>query len=153
MSYDLLVFEPTAAPRTREEFRVWWLAQSEWSEGHSYDDASVTSERLKLWYQDIEAEWPCLNGPCFQERNLDSPKLTDYSIGKVVIYACFAWTEAENAYPVVRALAVKHGVGFYDVSGDEGDGEIHFPGDALREPSDGSWRNIAKQFRELRDSE
>ena len=149
MSYDLLVFDPSAAPRDRAEFLEWWNEQSEWQEGHSYDDASITTPNLQAWYEELEREWPCLNGPGFRDENLDSPQLTDYSIGKHMIYAGFAWPQAENAYEAVRRLAVKHEVGFYDVSGDEGDGEMYFPGYQLRPPSGGAWRRIAQEFRDL----
>ena len=56
---------------------------------------------------------------------LDDPKVTDYSLGRSVIYCGFAWSEAEAAHKVVKELAVKHGVGYFDVSA--GDGEILFP--------------------------
>jgi hypothetical protein len=151
MSYDLLVFEPSAAPREREDFLAWFSKQAEWTEQHSYDDPAVTSDRLRAWHQDMAVEWPSMNGPSFQEANIDSPRLTDYCIGRSVVYASFAWSEAENAYPIVRQMAVKHCVGFYDASGDEGEGEIYFPGDVLLPPSGGAWREVAKQFRELKD--
>ena len=149
MSYDLLVFEPSAAPRSREQFIAWWEAQAEWTESHSYCDPVVATASLRGWYEEIRQEFPNLNGPGspHDEGDFNHPRLTDYSIGKVVIYACFPWSEAEAAYEMVRMLAVKHEVGFYDVSGDEGDGEIYFPGDVLRAPSGGAWRQIANQFR------
>jgi hypothetical protein len=147
MSYDLLVFDPDNPPRDRAAFREWWHHQAEWSEDHGYNDPSVTTPELKAWFDDIRQTFPPLNGP-LASNDYDDPRLTDYSIGQHVIYAAFAWSEAENAYPLVRELAVKHGVGFYDASGDEGDGEIHFPGDSLRPPSSGAWREISKQFRE-----
>ena len=46
---------------------------------------------------------------------------TDYSIGHHVIYAAFSWSVADEAYEKMKELAQKHGVGFYDVSGDDGD--------------------------------
>jgi hypothetical protein len=70
-----------------------------------------------------------------------------------MIYATFPWSLAEEIYPIFRQLAVESGVGFYDVSGDEGDGEIYFPGDALRPPSEGEWRGVAAQFRDLQNGQ
>ncbi len=32
MSYDLLVFEKTKAPRTRMEFMKWFEVETEWNE-------------------------------------------------------------------------------------------------------------------------
>ena len=42
--------------------------------------------------------------------------MTDYSVGRTAIYACFAWSKAEAAYATVVRLAAKHGVGFFNVS-------------------------------------
>ncbi len=51
--------------------------------------------------------------------------MVDYSIGYNVIYAVFSWSVADEAYELMRSLAQKHKVGFFDVSGD--DGEIILP--------------------------
>jgi hypothetical protein len=152
MSYDLLVFEPSAAPRERDQFIAWWEAQSEWSEAHGYNDPSVPSSALRAWYEEIQVQYPNINliSPSLPAEAFESPRLTDYSLGSVAIYAAFLWSEAEGAYDFVRELAVKHHVGFYDTSGDEGNGEIYFPGDTLRPPSGGAWRQIAKDFQNSR---
>lgn len=42
-----------------------------------------------------------------------------YSIGRDMIYAAFSWSVAEEAYVQMRSLAQKHGVGFFDVSGEK----------------------------------
>jgi hypothetical protein len=152
MSYDLMVFDPSAAPRGREQFRDWFAAQTEWTEGHGYNDPKVPSEKLQDWYCAVTREFPNLNGEGVLDDDIGDHH-TDYSLGSNVIYAAFAWTEAEEAYETTRRLAVESGVGFYDVSGDEGNGEIYFPGDEIRPPSGGKWRSVAKQFRELRDNE
>lgn len=52
-------------------------------------------------------------------------ELTDYSLGSSVIYAAFAYSVADEAYTAMRELAIKHKVGFFDVSSNEGD--IIFP--------------------------
>jgi hypothetical protein len=146
MSYDLLVFEPSAAPRDRAEFLKWWSAQSQWTEEHGYNDPSVPPLALQSWYNEITATFPNLNGPGVSDDEI-GPRHTDYTLGQSLIYAGFAWTEAETAYPLVRELAVKHQVGFFDASCDEPEPEIYFPGDSLRPPSGGSWRTIAADFR------
>lgn len=126
MSYDLMVFEPTVAPKERQQFLKWYKAQAEWGEGHSYDDPSVASPSLQAWFQEMIRFFPAMNGPQASE-DPDDPKVTDHCIGKSVIYSAFAWSCAEEAHRKTRALAVKHGVGFFDVSAN--DGEILFPGD------------------------
>ena len=152
MSYDLMVFEPSAAPRSREAFLQWYAAQTDWSESHAYNDPNQTSEGLRRWYELVSREFPNMNPPDPEEEvDPDNLRLTDYSIGRNLIYAAFAWSQAETAYELVRNAAVEAGVGFYDVSGDEGDGEIHFPGQPLRPPSQGAWRGISAEFRQVSD--
>ncbi len=116
MSYDLMVFEPSAAPRRPDIFIEWYHDQANWAEPHSYDDPKVTSPQLAAWFSEMTETFPPMNGPLRSE-DLDNPRVTDYCIGKVVIYAAFAWSQAEIAYPEVRRLAAKHNVGFFDVSG------------------------------------
>ena len=146
-----MVFDANSAPRERAEFVDWYDQQAEWSEGHTYIDSEVTTEGLRNWYNEIRKTYPNMNGPdAPSDDDLLEPgvedRLADYSIGKSMIYAGFAWSKAEEVYPLFRELAVKHKVGFYDVSGDNGDGEIYFPGDTLREPSEGAWRQISRDF-------
>lgn len=119
-----MVFDPAAAPRDRESFLSWYGAQTEWAEEHSYDDPKITTPALANWFADISQDFPPMNGP-FASNDCDNPRVTDYSIGRTVIYAAFAWSEAEPAYEAVRRLAAKHSVGFFDVSGEEG--EIRLP--------------------------
>jgi hypothetical protein len=121
MSYDLMVFEPGSAPSNRADFMAWYNNQTQWTEPHGYNDPSVASAKLRAWYDDITTEYPNMNGPGISDDDFDNPKLTEYSIGQSVIYAAFAWSQAEGAYNAMRSLAVKHGVGFFDVSTDEGE--------------------------------
>jgi hypothetical protein len=125
MSYDLLVFDPAAAPRDREAFMLWYDEQTQWSEPHGYNDPAETMPALAAWYAEIERGFPNSQGPAAFSGDGLSPRLTDYSIGRSIIYACFRWSEAEPAYEAVRGLAIKHGVGFFNASGD--DAEILFP--------------------------
>jgi hypothetical protein len=145
-----MVFDPAEAPRDRARFLEWYGRTTEWSEGHSYNDPGATTPELHAWYDDIRNSFPNMNGPGAPDDDHINDTVTDYSIGHHAIYAAFAWSEAETAYPLVRRLAVEHRVGFYDVSGDEGDGEIYFPGDQLRPPSGGAWHKISKEFKELK---
>jgi hypothetical protein len=123
MSYDLMVFDTGAAPKERESFMEWYDKQMEWSEDHSYNDPIVTEPALQAWFQEMIQFFPPMNGPLGVDS--DASEVTDYSIGKSVIYSAFAWSVAEHAYNKMRDLAIKHRVGFFDVSSD--DGEILFP--------------------------
>jgi hypothetical protein len=125
MSYDLAVFEPGAPPPNHAGFIAWYKEQTKWGEGHDYNDLKVTTPALHAWFLEIIQTYPALNGPYASEANVDNLKTTDYSIGKVMIYASFAWSQMENARPAMFALAKKHQIGFFDVSAD--DGEVWLP--------------------------
>jgi hypothetical protein len=135
MSYDLMVFRPDIALRTRPEFMNWYHDQTQWSEGHSYDDPSITSEGLRSWFLEMIETYPAMNGPYAKEEDEDNDFVTDYSIGRDVIYAAFSWSLAEQAYEKMKAVAEKHEIGFFDASADEGD--ILFPDeDGKHQPVD-----------------
>lgn len=124
MSYDLMVFEKSRAPKTKEEFMEWFEEQIEWGEDHDYQTISVASPALQNWFMEMKETFPPMNGEFApddsaleEDAELES-RMTDYSIGYDVIYAGFAWSVAEEAYEKMLELAGKHGVGFFDVSGD-----------------------------------
>ena len=118
-----MVFDPSAAPRDRGEFLRWYERQTEWSEDHSYNDPAVACPALQAWFHEMQAFFPAMNGP-FASPSDDST-VTDHCVGRSVIYSAFGWSVAESAYLKTRELAVKHRLGFYDVSGDGG--ELLFP--------------------------
>lgn len=131
MSYDLMVFEKTKAPKKRKEFLVWYEKQTEWGEDHDYQTINVSSPALQNWFLEMKETFPPMNGedaPDFEllskNEELES-RVTDYSIGREAIYAAFSWSAAEEAYALTRKLAKKHDVGFFDVS--ERDGDIILP--------------------------
>ena len=127
MSYDLMVFEITEAPQTKKEFMRWYEEQTGWSEDHSYSALKVTSAALQNWYEEMKKTFPPRN-EC--DSHLETPDdeaeayLSDYCIGRHLIYVAFSWSKAEEAYAATTALAQKYGVGFFDVSGD---GDIVLP--------------------------
>lgn len=123
MSYDLMVFDPASAPRDRESFLSWYYQQTEWGEEHDYADPAVATPALQAWYREMIQFFPAMNGPL--AAGSDAAEVTDHCVGRSMIYSAFAWSVAEQACAKVRELAAKHGVGFFDVSSD--DGEILFP--------------------------
>lgn len=131
MSYDLMVFERANAPKTKKEFLVWFENQTQWNEDHDYQTVGVSSQALQNWFMEIKDIFPPMNGEYTpDDKALAADEdlelhLTDYSIGREIIYAAFAWSVSEEAYRVVRELARKHGAGFFNVSGS--DGEILLP--------------------------
>jgi hypothetical protein len=126
VSYDLMVFESNAAPTNHAQFMDWYQQQTQWAEGHSYDDPAVSTAKLRAWFIDIIQSFPPMNGPLSQDDlPEDEASATDYSVGKSVIYCAFAWSKAEQAYDTVFELAQKHGIGFFNVS--SGNEEVWLP--------------------------
>lgn len=119
-----MVFRKEAAPKIRTDFMKWYQDQTEWTEKHGYDDPANTSAELRNWFMEMIQTFPTMNGP-FASDDDDNPNVSDYSVGKDIIYVAFAWSLAEQAYNKMLELAEKHGVGFFDVSSDNGD--ILFP--------------------------
>jgi hypothetical protein len=125
MSFDLMVFDPQAAPSRREDFRAWYREQTRWGEPHSYFDPTFATPALHAWFMDMIATFPAMNGPFAVRDWPDDACITDYSIGHVVIYAAFAWSKAKPARDLTFRLAMKHRLGFYYVSSAEG--EVFLP--------------------------
>ena len=146
MSYDVVVFEPSTTPRERAMFKAWFERQTDWDDDHDYMNPASTTPALREWYEAISRDYPAMNGPdACDDEAMD--RSGDYNFGPDFIYVTYPWSLAEEIYDRVRTTAVEQKVGFYDVSADEGDGEIYFPGDQLRPPSQGNWRAIAADFR------
>jgi hypothetical protein len=68
--------------------------------------------------------FPAMNGP-YAIDDLENDYVTDYCIGRDVIYVAFSWSIAEKAYEIMKHVAEKHKVGFFDASANEGN--ILFP--------------------------
>jgi hypothetical protein len=121
-----MVFDPSVAPSQHSQFITWYYKQTEWAEGHDYNNPSVTSSALHNWFVRIIESFPPMNGPLSKDDlPEDEASLTDYSIGSAVIYGTFAWSKAEQAYEMVFRVAAEYGVGFFDVS--SGDEEVWLP--------------------------
>lgn len=129
MSYDLMVFENTKAPAEKNEFMEWYDKQTEWSEDHDYQNIKVSSLSLQSWFMEMIKKFPPMDGEYapnldpLDEAEAEELELhsVDYSIGHDIIYAAFSWSVAEEAYEQMLSLAKKHDVGFFDVSGENGD--------------------------------
>lgn len=116
MSYDLMVFEKTKAPGTKNQFLAWYENQVKWEEDHDYETISTASPALQSWFMEIKDSFPPMNGEFAPDEDSDS-RTTDYCIGRDMIYASFSWSAADEAYELVRKLAQKHDVGFFNASG------------------------------------
>ena len=118
MSYDLMVFDPAAAPRDAPGFMVWYDQQTQWTESHGYDNPEVSAPALRAWFLDMIKAFPPLNGPLSSDENIDNPLTADYCLGRSVIYVAFGWPVASEAAKTASALAAKHGVGIFDCQSD-----------------------------------
>jgi hypothetical protein len=112
-----MVFRDEAAPMSRCEFMKWYLDQTEWKEDHGYDDPANTSPELRNWFMEMIQTFPAMNGP-FTSEDIDNDYVSDYSIGRDIIYIAFAWSVAEQANKRMKELAEKHSVGFFDPTTD-----------------------------------
>jgi len=122
MSYDLMVFDQDKAPDNQMGFLEWYKDQTEWKEDHNYDEPNISSIELRSWFLEMIRCFPAMNGS-YSDDDIDDVSVSDYSIGKHIIYIAFSWSEADRAYDLVRRLAEKHAIGFFDCSGE--DGEIY----------------------------
>ncbi|MGF7124261.1 hypothetical protein [Rhodococcus sp. AG1013] len=72
----------------------------------------------------VRRGFPPLNGPGApndEQLGADTSlegRLTDYSIGRAIIYACFGWSQSERATQMFRDLAAEHKVAVALVSHD-----------------------------------
>lgn len=120
MSYDLLVFDASAAPQGREEFLDWYDELTEWEDG-PYDDPDTLSPKLRAWFMEIIETYPPMNGPLARHDLKEGQQAADYSLAPPLIYIAFSWSVAEQAFARTKELAAKHGVGFFNVSSDTSD--------------------------------
>ena len=122
MSYDLMVFEPDLAP-SKSKIGDWHKNAMEADEGdNSIDPATLKSNRLRAFYDDMRASFPAMNGPD-QTKDFDNDRVTGYSFYPEFIYMDFRWSASEAASNAVLNLATKHGLGLFDPQ-DAGDGII-----------------------------
>jgi hypothetical protein len=117
VSYDVAVFDPKVWPGTREGFIHWYEQQVRWPESHGYNNPDVCTPALRAWFMDMIAVYPAMNGP-YASDDVDSPRLTDYTLGESIIYAALPSSEAEGAHERAFRLALDHNVGFFAVSRD-----------------------------------
>lgn len=154
MSYDLMAFEISKAPKEKEEFFKWYDKQSEWEENHDYDDINVSSEKLQNFYKEMIKTFPPMNGAdCPSDEEIENNPaledyLTDYCIGYDVIYIAFSWSKDEEAYNLMKELCKKYQVGFFDVSGD---GDVFYWNEAeknIDKKDNNNWQGMYEENKE-----
>ena len=88
MSYDMMVFEASVAPRDAAAFIAWFEKQAEWGENHEYDDPAVSSPALQAWFGELPQVFMQMKG-LLSNDDQDRAEVTDYSIGSQVFYGAF----------------------------------------------------------------
>lgn len=113
MSYDLMIFEKSKAPKVYEDFLNWTNLQTAWSAERDYNSTRGTEPKLTAWFTEMIETFPALNGEhrltdeeIFADENVEE-NLTDYSIGSDMIYAAFGWPMAGKANKTALELAKK----------------------------------------------
>ncbi len=119
MNYDLMVFDPAAAPAGCEAFMESYDPQTEWADGHSYDDPGRCIPGLRARYMEAIQRFPPMGDP-FAVRRLANAYVTDYSVGAHIIHVAFAGSVGAEAYDATFGLAQRHRAGFCDVNGSGG---------------------------------
>jgi hypothetical protein len=104
---------------------AWYHVQIEWSEDHGYNDPCVCSPALQHWFRDMAKTFPPMNGPLATRDDMDDPHVTDHCCGRNLICSAFAGSVGPMAYEAMKALAIRHRVGFFAAG--EPDGELLFP--------------------------
>lgn len=141
MSYDLLVFDPAAAPTDRAAFLDWYAATTDWDSSLAYDDPDRARPAIRSWYEDASREFPPLTASPAPSLDQEA-RVTDYSIGASFVYVAFAWSVAAEAFALCRRLAEARCLGLFNVSSPST--EIYLPNATGRlVPSSADFRTIA----------
>ena len=132
IDFYVLAFDIGVAPNNRKEFLEWKEQQMEWKEEHDYNNINISSNNLKNWYMDIINKFPPIiedleNYDEEFEKNENNEYLTEYSIGKNIIYSIFNWRKAEEAFELIKILSEKHKIGFLIIEAYLEINEIYFP--------------------------
>lgn len=141
MSYDLMVFDPVAAPKGRDDFMRWYDEQTEWPEDHGYQDPSVCSPVLQKWLADMTAEIP--NRSQMSSEDFEQFEHTaEYNTGRSIIYVAFSWSSADLAQELTFRLAKRHRIGFFNIATDNS--EVWMPAgkegwEVAHTSADGIW--------------
>ena len=113
-----MVFDPDTVPASASEFQAWFQAKMEEIDDCLIQDPEATTPELRAWYANMAEDFPDYNATAATDGLGDSA--TGYSSCPTAILADFRWSKADAALRRVTELAVKHRLGFYDVSGSKG---------------------------------
>lgn len=113
MSYDILVFDPAEAPAGRDEAIAWLMARPEDGRNPRFDAWVADMQQVFPSYDHAPDEIP--PGALYAEYVPEGAAMTLQT----------AWPNAERLRALVHRLAVRHDLGFWDLS--ETDGSLWRP--------------------------
>lgn len=126
MSFDLILFDNTIAPKEKVQFINWTEEIMSWREDIDYNNPNnLVNPDLKSCFEELITLYPPLNGSLSpSDEEWDNAKwcekwenkCTDYSIDKYLIYAAFAWSESNEAERTLKQLSKKYKIGYYGIS-------------------------------------
>ncbi len=121
MSYDLVVFDPTHAPRDRAAFLDWIKYALSVADGQLRSEPSITSPALWAWHSDMCQAFPAGDGPRAHDPfSTQATRNATYRFASHAILAGFHWEVSGSALHHVKKLAIVHGLGLFDASGSSG---------------------------------
>lgn len=119
MSYDLLVFEPGAAPDDRLAFMAWFSQVVRLRDGHLRTDPERTAPALRNWYEGMTQAFPPIGSDRAGRIEMQEDQLNaDYRFSEQAVFARFEWKVSRKAYHLGMKLARMYGLGFFDASGE-----------------------------------
>lgn len=120
MSYDLLVFEPGAAPvEDRTAFLAWFSQVVRLRDGHLLSDPAQTSPALQRWYAGMTEAFPHIGSARAGQSEMQEDEINaDYRFAPAAVFARFEWQVSRKAYHLAMKHARANGLGFFDASGE-----------------------------------
>ncbi len=116
MSYDLIAFDPAAAPRDRAAFLGW--IKTALSETPSAGELAAAAPQLWAWRNDMCQTFPAAAGPgAFDPDSPPQTRNAGYRFASNLIIASLHWDVSGQAIYQARRIARAHNVGLFDASG------------------------------------
>jgi hypothetical protein len=121
MSYDLMVFDPAAPPGDRIGFLSWYSDTARWGDGSLVSDPAGAPPALQAWYRDMIRQFPATTGPDARDQSSHhEDRYAEYRFCSKAVFAAFQWEASRHAQMQALKLARMHGVGLFEVSGENG---------------------------------
>ncbi|MBI1362069.1 MAG: hypothetical protein GC155_17470 [Alphaproteobacteria bacterium] len=116
MSYDLVAFDPAAAPRERTAFLGW--IKTALSETPSAGDPAAAAPELWAWRNDMSQTFPAADAPgAFDPYSPSETRNASYRFANKLVIASLHWDVSGQAIYQARRSAQAHRIGLFDASG------------------------------------